>query len=150
MSRWRDALSLLCRLGVGAVFLYACIDKLAHPAAFAQNIANYRLVPMALLHPFAWLMPVAEAVVAVALICGWQRRGALILAAAMLLVFMVAIAAALIRNLDISCGCFDTGNGHAVGRDLLIRDVVLLLVALLPFALRSDRWSLDAARRHER
>jgi uncharacterized membrane protein YphA (DoxX/SURF4 family) len=147
---WRDALSLLCRLAVGAVFLYASLDKLAHPEAFAQNIANYRLAPMVLLHPFAWLLPMAEAVTAVALIVGWQRRGACLLAGVMTVVFIVAIAIALSRGLDISCGCFDTGGGHAVGMDLLIRDVFLLAGALLPLWLGSDRWALDAWRRPER
>lgn len=144
-GRWQDVLGLVCRWTVGVVFLWACLDKLIHPVAFAQNIANYRMVPMPLLHPFAWLLPVAEAVVAVALIVGWHRRGAALLAAAMTVVFIIAIAAALARGLDISCGCFDTASGHAVGRDLLLRDIALLIAALVPLWLRHDRLSLDAA-----
>lgn len=142
-------LSLACRLAVGAVFLYASLDKLAHPVAFAQNIANYRLLPIPLLHPSAWFLPVIEAVTAVALILGWQRRGAALVAAAMTAVFIVAIAVALLRGLDISCGCFNTSEGHTVGIDLLLRDVVLLAASLVPLVVRSDRLTLDVWRQHE-
>jgi len=138
-----DLLSLACRLAAGGVFVYASLDKLVHPDAFAQAIANYRLVPMALLHPFAWLLPVVEAVAGIALIVGWQRRGAALLIAAMTVMFIGAIALALFRGLDISCGCFDTAGGHGVGVDLLIRDVVLLAAAVVPLLVPRDRWSVD-------
>jgi hypothetical protein len=45
---------------------------------------------------------------------------------------MAAIATALVRGLDISCGCFNTDGGHGVGLDLLWRDLLLLLACLPP------------------
>ncbi len=140
---WIDILVLCCRWFVGLVFLYASLDKLQHPGAFAQAIANYRLVPMPLLHPFAVYLPVVEALTGLALLAGWQRRGAALLCSLMTLVFIIAISSALARGLDISCGCFHTEGGHGVGQDLLFRDVGLLAVALVPLVARSDRWSLD-------
>ena len=137
------ALILICRWTVGLIFLYASLDKLLHPDAFAQVIANYRLVPMPLLHAFAGLLPVVEAVTGLALILGWQSRGAALLATLMTVIFMAAIASALSRDLDISCGCFHTEGGHGVGRDLLLRDTLLLLAALVPLVASNDRWSLD-------
>ncbi len=136
--------TLVMRWILGFVFIYASLDKLAHPADFAQAIANYRLVPLPLLHGFAWLLPVVEAVVGAALILGWQRRGAALLTALMMVMFIVAITSALARDLDISCGCFHTAGGHGVGRDLLIRDALLLLAAIVPLVSPRDRWSLDA------
>ena len=137
------ALTLLCRWAVGLIFLYASLDKLLHPDAFAQVIANYRLVPMPLLHAFAGLLPVMEAITGLALILGWQSRGAALLASLMTVIFMAAIGSALARDLDISCGCFHTEGGHDVGRDLLLRDTLLLLMALVPLWVTNDRWSLD-------
>ncbi len=72
---------LACRLIVGATFLYASLDKLAHPVAFAQSVHNYHLVPLALLHPFALLLPAVEATIGVALLVGFWRRGAALLGA---------------------------------------------------------------------
>jgi len=129
MMRW---LSLLCRLAVGGVFIWASLDKLAHPAEFAKAIHHYRLVPYALLHPLALLLPAVEMVAGLALVAGWRRRGAALLCLGMLAVFMIAIGAALARGLDISCGCFNTDGGHGVGLDLLWRDLLLLLACLPP------------------
>jgi len=140
---WSDALALVCRLVAGGVFLYACLDKLLHPGDFAQAVHNYRLVPLALLHPFAMLLPVLEALIGIGLVLGVARRGAALLAALLTLVFIIAIAAALIRGLDISCGCFDTSDGHAVGTSLLWRDGLLLVGVLLPLLLPSDRLAVE-------
>jgi len=148
MSMPRDKLvpvvTLLCRWTVGLIFLYASLDKLHHPDAFAQVIANYRLVPIPLLHAFAGYLPVLEAVTGLTLILGWQRRGAALLATLMTVMFMAAIGTALARDLDISCGCFHTEGGHGVGLDLLLRDTLLLLLALVPLVVTNDRWSLDS------
>lgn len=136
--------SLLCRLVVGGVFIWASLDKLAHPDAFATSIHHYRMVPYALLHPMALLLPMVELVLGGALVLGVARRGASFLAALLLVVFMIAIASALVRGLDISCGCFNTDAGHGVGVSLLWRDLGLLLLCLPPLLLERDRWSLAA------
>ncbi|MFH2052277.1 MAG: MauE/DoxX family redox-associated membrane protein [bacterium] len=131
--RW---IVLLCRLAVGGIFIYASLDKLAHPGAFAAAIDNYRMVPYPLLHPMAHLLPVLEMLMGLGLVLGVLRRGAALIAALLTLVFIVAIASALARGLDISCGCFHTDGGHGVGLDLLVRDVVLLLLCLPPLLKR--------------
>ena len=141
-----NSLVLLCRLALGGVFIYASLDKLADPAAFAQAIGHYRIVPYSLLHAAAHLLPVTEFVVGTALILGWYRRGAALLCGAMLVIFMAAISSALVRNLDISCGCFNTDAGHGVGLDLLWRDLILLLLAVPPLIVRNPGWALDRLR----
>ena len=123
---------LACRLIVGTVFIYASLDKLAHPAAFAVAISHYKIVPYSLLHISAHLLPVVEFVIGAALILGLWRRGAALVSGLLTFVFMVAISSALLRNLDISCGCFNTDGGHGVGLDLLWRDGILLLLCLPP------------------
>ena len=83
----------------------------------------------------------------VALLAGLLRRGAALLAAAMTVMFLGAIAAALARGLDITCGCFHTEAGHAIGVGLLWRDLALLAACLAPLRLgERDRWTLDAQR----
>ena len=81
---------LVCRLVVGGVFIYASLDKLIHPQAFAQVIHNYRMVPYSLLHPFAVLLPVLEFIVGAALVLGIKQRGAALILLLLNLVFMVA------------------------------------------------------------
>lgn len=126
-------LVLLCRLAVGGVFIYASLDKFQHPGAFAQAIHNYRLVPYGLLHPMAYLLPALEMAAGAFLVLGIWRRGAALLAGLMAVVFIVAIGSALLRGLDISCGCFNTDGGHGVGMSLLLRDLVLLALCIPPW-----------------
>ena len=123
---------MTCRLVLGGVFIYASWDKLMDPAGFAQNIHHYRMVPYAPLHPFALFLPMLEMVVGVALILGVHLRGAALLTLLLNVMFIVAISTALVRGLDISCGCFNTDGGHAVGLSLLVRDFLLLLACLPP------------------
>ena len=135
--------AIVCRLIVGGVFIYASIDKLLHPAAFAEVIHHYRILPISLLHFFAHLLPVLELLTGAALVLGFKQRGAALLAGVLTIIFMAAITSALIRNLDISCGCFNTDGGHAVGLDLLWRDGILLALCLPPLLVGDRRWGLD-------
>ncbi len=136
-------LSLLCRLGVGVTFIWASVDKLLHPGAFATAISHYRLVPWSLLHVSAMLLPTVELVAGLALVVGWKRRGAAAICAVLLVIFLAAIASALSRGLDISCGCFHTDGGHAVGMGLLWRDLLLLVACLPPLLARRGGFGVD-------
>lgn len=137
-----DWLELILRFLVGGTFVYASFDKILHPEAFAQAIFHYRLVPAALLHPLALVLPWLELVTGLAMILGYLRRGAALWIALMLVVFMGAIGSALGRGLDISCGCFHTEAGHAVGLSLLLRDVALLAGAVVLWLARGTRRTL--------
>lgn len=139
---WMGAVVLLCRLILGGVFIFASLDKLQYPEAFAQAIHNYRMVPYSLLHGMAYFLPVLEFITGSALILGIWRRGAALLTGLMTLVFMVAISVALYRGLDISCGCFNTDGGHGVGLSLLLRDLGLLVLCLPPLLARYQGPSL--------
>ncbi len=132
--RW---LALFCRLALGGVFIFASWDKLLHPAAFALAIDHYHLVPYALLHPMAYGLPVMELFIGSALVLGPCRRGAALWAGFLTVIFMIAISSALLRGLDISCGCFHTDGGHAVGISLLVRDAGLLLLCLPPLLMKN-------------
>ncbi len=122
-----DWLELLARFLVGGTFVYASLDKIADPAGFAQNIYHYRILGEVWLHPMALVLPWLELVAGLAMLLGFYRRGAALLVSVMLVMFMAAIVSALARDLDISCGCFHTEGGHAVGLSLLLRDVALLV-----------------------
>jgi len=65
-----DYIELLLRLMIGGTFIYASIDKIFHPDAFALSIFHYRLVPGVLLHPLAMYLPFLEFFTGAALIAG--------------------------------------------------------------------------------
>jgi uncharacterized membrane protein YphA (DoxX/SURF4 family) len=119
------------RLALAGVFLYAAFPKIADPAGFAKSIFNYQLLPDAAINPLAIFLPWLELVCGVALLAAPPlRRGALFLIAGMLVVFVVAIGAAMLRGLNIDCGCFSTsGAGTQAALPHLVLDIALLLAA---------------------
>ncbi|HEU4410412.1 MAG TPA: MauE/DoxX family redox-associated membrane protein [Polyangiaceae bacterium] len=125
---------LAARLGLGALFLVAGALKLRDPYAFALEIANYQLFP-ALAPWLAAALPATEIVVGVALVAGprpWARAGAL--AAALLLgAFTVAATSAVVRGVNISCGCFGADSGPVTWLTVA-RDVGLVALALWVYA----------------
>ncbi|MBU0742891.1 DoxX family membrane protein [bacterium] len=136
-----DYLELLLRFLIGGTFVYASLDKILDPAAFAQAVSHYRILGADVLHPLALYLPWLELVAGLAMIMGFARRGAALLIALMTAMFMAAILAALARDLDISCGCFHTKGGHAVGLSLLLRDLALLAAAVILLLNRGTRRS---------
>ncbi len=99
-------LLLACRLSVGVLFVYAAATKLPDMAAFAVDVANYRVVPPALVPLAAAALVGVELVAGTALVVGLWARPAAILASLMLALFAAALAQALLRGIDLECGCF--------------------------------------------
>ena len=50
-------LSFILRLVVGGIFVYAGVVKIFDPAQFANDVANYRLLPSALVNFVAITLP---------------------------------------------------------------------------------------------
>jgi len=129
---------------LGAVFIYASLEKIAQPREFARIVYHYQLVgpsqalgyvPANLL---AVTLPWIELVTGALLVTGLWRREAAAMAALMLVAFMVAVSWALASGIDIAnCGCFTVGGGaegRALGWKLLLGDAGLLAVAALLIA----------------
>jgi uncharacterized membrane protein YphA (DoxX/SURF4 family) len=133
---------LAIRLVLGIVFIYAAIDKIAHPAGFAQSIYNYRMLPHGFINFMALTMPWLEIICGGLIVAGVFVRGSALLIGFMLLVFIVAISFALVRGLDISCGCFSQEGGHAVAVDLLVRDLLMFVGALIVLVYAGPAFSL--------
>jgi len=138
MRQWKqDGLLALCaRLILGAVFIYASIDKIAHPDAFAKAVYNYQILPDIFVNLTAIVLPWLELVLGVFLVTGLFREGSASLATLLMTVFLVAMVFNLARGLDIDCGCFSTsteGTNDVPMAWYVIRDGLFLLPALYLF-----------------
>jgi uncharacterized membrane protein YphA (DoxX/SURF4 family) len=131
------------RIALGVVFIAASLDKIENPQSFADNIANYRVLPYKLINLVALTMPWLEIVTGFFLVLGiWVRANA-ILVSGMLVVFSLAIIQALLRNLDISCGCFSTDPGaHKMTRWTFYWNLLWLSWAILVAHLDQGRYSV--------
>jgi uncharacterized membrane protein YphA (DoxX/SURF4 family) len=123
--------SLLCRIVLGLIFVYASYDKILHPGVFAVQISNYNILPGLTINLLAVWIPWIELLCGAMLFTGfWIRPNAFILSI-LLLVFIIAMGSVIVRGLEISCGCFDGGDDQSVVGGLrIIQDVSLLLCAL--------------------
>jgi len=115
------------RLLLGALFVWASVTKVPDMAAFAESVANYRIVPPTLVSLAAVMLVGVELAAGLALVANlWTRAAALVLGA-LLAGFTVGLTSALLRGIDLACGCFG-GNAPATWWTVL-RDVVLLALA---------------------
>lgn len=136
-----DYLTMLSRLIVGGIFIYASFYKIVEPSMFAKSILYYHLVPGPLVNLMAIILPWLEILVGLALVFGVVYRGAVWWANLMLVIFIVALASTIARNLDIECGCFKAGQsatGPAWGS--LLFDLGSLVFSVQLLVSRSVRW----------
>lgn len=122
--------ALGARWVLGIVFIASALGKIADPAAFADSIAAYRILPLAVVNLVALVMTWTEFLVGISLLNGVAHRAGALLAAAMNVVFILAVASAMARGLSIECGCFTVAK-ETVGWSLLARDAVFLALAIV-------------------
>jgi putative oxidoreductase len=123
------ALEWLCRLGLAAVFIYAAWSKLFDPYAFASSTYAYRLVPPVVATVTGIALPAVEIIAALAVLSGVLWRGGVLLLAGMLAFFVFAVFQAILRGIDITCGCFGKAS-HPVSFLLIAQDELLLVAAM--------------------
>ena len=119
----------LVRVALGIVFVVAAMLKLSDVATFADDVANYRIIPATVVPYFVCALLGTELVTGTALVAGVKSRAAALLASALLASFIVAIAQTLVRGIDTRCGCF--GGVEMAGWGTVARDAALLLMSAL-------------------
>jgi uncharacterized membrane protein YphA (DoxX/SURF4 family) len=151
-SRLVIALQIVSRLALAAIFVYAAIPKIGDPAAFARDIANYRLIPGEWASPIAVTLPWVELVAALCLVIGLWTRAAALVCAVLLAVFTAATVAAVLRGLNIECGCFgqSSASGSAVGWGTVFRDAAFLVPAVIIVAFDRGRFGIASLVRRNR
>ena len=129
-NRW---FCLVVRLYLGWVFVYASVHKIANPAGFAVDVATYDMLPLWAVNVVAIVLPWCELVAGGCLLVGFRARAAALSCAVMMVVFMIALASALARGLDMSCGCFASSSAaeeDPISYLTMLRDSAWLLCAL--------------------
>jgi putative oxidoreductase len=138
-------LLLLFRLILGVTFIYASLDKIAHPEQFARIVYNYKILPHFLINVFAVTLPWVEFLGGLFLIFGVFTESASLLICFLLVVFIVAISINLYRGINLNCGCFSTDPaGKKEGANLLIKDFIFLYLGIMVFFFNRGFASLSA------
>lgn len=138
-----QTLILICRIVLGAVFIYASIDKIFMPGLFARSVFNYQLMPDFLINFLALWLPPIELVAGLFLIFGFMTRGSIVIISGLLVVFMSAMGINIIRGVEIDCGCFgpEENSGGLMGA--FMRDILYIALAIPILWVKDYYYSID-------
>jgi len=120
---WR---SILCFV-MAAVFITAGVMKLFDPSAFTEDIFRYRMLPEFSSTLLAASLPWLEIMIGIAVFIRPIQLSAAFLMCGLMGIFNLAVAIALVRGLDITCGCFGKAFQEYAGSGIafLLRDMFL-------------------------
>jgi uncharacterized membrane protein YphA (DoxX/SURF4 family) len=141
-------LLLAFRVFLGLIFVIAGILKARDSQSFADSIATFQVLPKELINMLAMALPPLEIIVGLMLLVGWQARAAAFSIALLLAVFNLAFIEALLRGLNIDCGCFGAEvpstwkSLGALGRDLLLLAITCWVYTRLSLATREAQISI--------
>jgi len=124
------AILLILRVALGGVFLFAAWLKLREPwALFAMTIDSYQVLPTWAVELTARGLPWGELALGALLIAGVWRRVSTTCASVLLMAFLGLMVRALLKGMQIDCGCF--GPGEKISWLTLLRDSGLLAASVL-------------------
>jgi putative oxidoreductase len=115
------------RLGVGGAFIYAGWLKAEDPVGFADSVATFAILPSWLISAFALALPMFEIVAGVLLVINWPKRLGALALTLLTAVFCIALVLAIVRGLDINCGCFGPSASTTNPWVDLTRDLLIVL-----------------------
>lgn len=144
------AVLLAIRLIVGGVFfLFGVLKAIAPKEEFYASVAEYQLLPDALIPTFSHVVIYAEIVFGLLLIVGLFRKWSAIVVTGLLIMFVIAIAQTGVRGIElVNCGC--SGSAIKLGEsasEVIARDALMLvLMAWYLFVEKSTQataWTAD-------
>lgn len=119
------------RIYLAVVFILSGLDKINDLASFSQSIENYRILPFSVINIIAIIVPWIELIAGSLLLLGFYIKENSTLILLLLFVFTAAIISAVLRDLDIDCGCQGTFDGQKVGILKIIENIALMIVSFL-------------------
>jgi uncharacterized membrane protein YphA (DoxX/SURF4 family) len=141
------ALALLIAIAFAVLYAQAAWHKLRAPAEFAAVLEAYALLPESAVPVVARALPVVELAIAMALCLPGSSRPAATAAAALLLLYALAMGINLARGrYELDCGCLGPYRRRRVSTWMVARNIVLATTVALAALPRTDRsWSSSDA-----
>lgn len=136
-------LLLVSRIILGIVFIFAGAEKIADPDHFAVAISNYKIFPVFSLNIIAITLPWLEVVAGILLLFGISIKENSAIIGTLMIIFTLMVLTALLRGLDIDCGCFGTSDGQQVGLLKIIENIGLILLSLHIFFFNKNSFSIE-------
>jgi uncharacterized membrane protein YphA (DoxX/SURF4 family) len=147
---WQLWASTLARLILAGVLAVAGGLKVTQPLQAAMAVQAYEIFPPTLGQFLGYALPLFELALALLLLLGIAPRMTAITVGLLMAAFVVGIASAWARGLNIDCGCFGSGGQLAAGESPtylpeILRDLLFLGLASWLAVFPASRWALDKA-----
>lgn len=124
--------SLISRLVIGFIFVYAGVAKIHTISVLINEIKEYRILPGNLAVAFGTVLPFIEVLLGVLLVLGAATRISASVSGLLVVSFVIAKITAMIRGLDISvCPCLGPTIQLLLVHSLIIDFVILVLTVYL-------------------
>jgi uncharacterized membrane protein YphA (DoxX/SURF4 family) len=142
-------IGLVCRLTLGGVLFVAGYLKVDKLEVSQMAVRSYELLPIPIANFLGQTLPFFEVVIGLLLIVGAATRAVAALGGFTMFIFIIAIAQAWARGLNIDCGCFGGGGTVAPGETRylqeILRDAGLVAMALFLIRYPVSKFSIDKA-----
>ena len=140
-------IGLVCRLTLGGVLFVAGYLKVDKLEVSQMAVRSYELLPIPIANFLGLALPFFEVVIGLLLIVGAATRAVAALGGFTMFIFIIAIAQAWARGLNIDCGCFGGGGTVATGETRylqeILRDAGLVAMALFLIRYPVSKFSID-------
>ena len=140
-------IGLVARLILGGVLFLAGYLKVDEPDKSQMAVRAYEMLPISIANLLGLVLPFVEVAIGALLILGSLTRLMAALGGFTMVIFIIAIAQAWARGLNIDCGCFGGGGTVAPGETKylqeILRDLGLVFLALYLIRYPSTKFSLD-------
>ena len=144
-------IGLAFRLILGGVLFAAGYLKVGKTEISQMAVRSYELLPIPVANFLGLTLPFFEVVIGLLLIVGAATRVVAVLGGFTMFIFIIAIAQAWARGLNIDCGCFGGGGAVDPGQTRylqeILRDAGLVAMALFLIRYPLTKFSIDRAPR---
>ncbi|HVN47254.1 MAG TPA: MauE/DoxX family redox-associated membrane protein [Bacteroidota bacterium] len=141
-------LILLLRVLLGSIFIVSGLDKIADMNAFVHSILNYQLIGSHLAVVVTTILPWIEILCGVGLILGIYPRASAIIITVLLVIFTILVVSALVRGLDISCGCFTQDSSAAkIGWQKIIENILMIAAGIRLMFVQDWKFAMKSTNR---
>lgn len=140
---WKLTMRDVIEIVFGGIFVYAALGKIINPGNFNVAVSNYKILPDRMVPLVVFILPWVEIVCGSMMILRKNERTALMILTALTSIFVLAMASAIIRGLNIDCGCFRADSNENV-KDTqklwfgIIRDLPILFGGIIMILKRKN------------
>lgn len=120
----------LIRFVLAFLFILAAIEKLTNPFAFALSIDAYQIFPEWVTNISTFFIPWLELFIGFGLLFKFKLKANLYLYLFLMIAFTLLVLVALLKGLDIECGCYGESSTK-IGLVKLFENILIVVFVLL-------------------